>query len=1466
MRASRNCRGKSSRLPAAGLVVLVAFGLLVFAPAAQAAMGVYDNFAKNGTKGGEFTYGSGIGLKDPAVNGSGAGGANPGDVYFADRANNRVQRFDADGHFISAFGQDVVGSGPDNNGISYEVCKASAGDVCKAGIAPVSGSATGGAISEAGTIAVDQQSGNIYVGDVGFRRIQEFSATGAFVRAWGRDVVKAGQPGDNPVASAQQTLTVTASAGKYTLEFEGQKTAELSFNSSATEIQAALTGLSTIGVGNAEVSGAGPFTIKFKGLHANNPEPDIVAASGLGDPLVGGAASLVTSTLGSNGFEICNVAADCQGSPANAGTAGGFNTVGNSVTPILVAPASAPNAGDVLVADVGNRRVLEFTATGAFVRAFGWDVVAIGPGNDNTAPANQFEVCRAAAFDACRSGSNGLNVGQFTASTTSIAEDATGTIYAVDSFIGFQVQRFTLPGNVVTPNGLFDPGELSGTSVDTIAGTANYPVAIAVDTGTAPGTLGTVYVLKYFSPGSGSPAMPVQEARLLKVDPEANGGSGKVVATFGARAEIGSKISGFAGGLALNSVSSRLYATDSSSSVPVYIFDEVPPISASLDPVEVGATTATLKATITPLPIPLPTLYRFEYSKAGTGEWKSAPSGQEANIGNMPSPVQVSQTIEGLGVGQTYEYRLVAHTQFYGTVNEVTGASFKTQPIAPVVQTGAAYWSSPASTKPSLTLRGSINPGNDQTDFFFQYASEEQFQASGFTSAKVAPALPAPAGRGLSAVEVLWSITGLDPSKSYRYRLVATNSVGTSTGTERTIARPDSGARFYELISNADSFGNQVADIIAVSDDGARAAISASSLGDSQTLPNQLSPFLAGRGEDGWGVSSIMPDPAHAESGIQHALPDVSLPADLSTALWSNYSSAERIRGEFHWTFTDPDGGLRPALPVMVPVTGSGSRLTTMKLGGASAGLSTFVFQREESSAPGIQATYLPGQPLTTGDEGDIYRISGAAGPSPTLALVNRDPAGNLISNSCGAWIGSFNLGRIESIEANRGLNLRPVSADGAVTYFSARPSGSTVCSKATDRIRVFKRIGDSATVEVSKAQCTPGACSATNGDDFFQGASADGNRVFFTTTRQLVDGDDDATSDLYLYDSSPPAGQPNLVQASAKAGVEARVQESVVDIAVDGSRAYFVAEGQLATGAVASSKNLFVYQRDDAHPLGRLAFVTKLAGDDERLWRPGGKAAFAMPFSSPTGQAAGDGHLLLFGTRAKLVAGDTDSAVDLYRFNDEGAGLICLTCAGNGSFDVAVRFHLDLPSPSSTQQSRIASEDGSSVVFATVESLLAADQNSVADAYLWHEGALSLISPGNAGSSGVVSDVGGEGPMLSADGSTVYFLTTDRLLASDYDSARDAYAARIGGGFPEAEQAQTCVSPDECRTAPVVPSSAPSAGSGSFTGPGNVHGAAKCPKGKVRKKGRCVKKSGKAHEHRHSHQRRANNDRGGKR
>ncbi len=72
-----------------------------------------------------------------------------------------------------------------------------------------------GELNEPQGVAVNEETGNVYVADKGNNRIDEFSSTGTFIRAWGYDVVASGP--DNTGANGQQTVLVKASGGKFSL-------------------------------------------------------------------------------------------------------------------------------------------------------------------------------------------------------------------------------------------------------------------------------------------------------------------------------------------------------------------------------------------------------------------------------------------------------------------------------------------------------------------------------------------------------------------------------------------------------------------------------------------------------------------------------------------------------------------------------------------------------------------------------------------------------------------------------------------------------------------------------------------------------------------------------------------------------------------------------------------------------------------------------------------------------------------------------------------------------------------------------------------------------------------------------------------------------------------------------------------------------------------------------------------------
>ncbi len=105
-----------------------------------------------------------------------------GNVYVADTFDYRVQKFDANGNFLRAWGKDVKVGGV----TGYEVCLAA--DTCKAG---VNGSGDGEFNLPHG-IVVDA-AGNVYVADTYNSRIQKFDSDGNYLGQWGSGGAVAGQ-------------------------------------------------------------------------------------------------------------------------------------------------------------------------------------------------------------------------------------------------------------------------------------------------------------------------------------------------------------------------------------------------------------------------------------------------------------------------------------------------------------------------------------------------------------------------------------------------------------------------------------------------------------------------------------------------------------------------------------------------------------------------------------------------------------------------------------------------------------------------------------------------------------------------------------------------------------------------------------------------------------------------------------------------------------------------------------------------------------------------------------------------------------------------------------------------------------------------------------------------------------------------------------------------------------------------
>lgn len=91
------------------------------------------------------------------------------------------------------------------------------------------------------------------------------------------------------------TITIDATSGTWTFTYLGVTTAALAENISAANLATAITGLASVGTGNATVSGndGGPFTVTITGtLAGENDTPSVASVD-----LAGGAGTVVLTNV-----------------------------------------------------------------------------------------------------------------------------------------------------------------------------------------------------------------------------------------------------------------------------------------------------------------------------------------------------------------------------------------------------------------------------------------------------------------------------------------------------------------------------------------------------------------------------------------------------------------------------------------------------------------------------------------------------------------------------------------------------------------------------------------------------------------------------------------------------------------------------------------------------------------------------------------------------------------------------------------------------------------------------------------------------------------------------------------------------------------------------------------------------------------------------------------------------------------
>ncbi|HEY7256953.1 MAG TPA: hypothetical protein VH476_09760 [Solirubrobacterales bacterium] len=181
---------------------------------------------------------------------------------------------------------------------------------------------------------------------------------------------------------------------------------------------------------------------------------------------------------------------------------------------------------------------------------------------------------------------------------------------------------------------------------------------------------------------------------------------------------------------------------------------------------EVAPTEVTLNALINPNKAS--TSYRFQYGTTTSYGSQTLPS---EPIGSDGVDHAVSSPITGLQPGTTYHFRVVA-VNFNGPT-QGQDMTFSTPSAPTIIDTTAS-----AITTSAANLAATLGPGFRATTYHFEYGLTSSYGGMTLESSSI--------GTDNSGHPVAATVSGLAPSTTYHYRVVASNEIGTTDGPDET--------------------------------------------------------------------------------------------------------------------------------------------------------------------------------------------------------------------------------------------------------------------------------------------------------------------------------------------------------------------------------------------------------------------------------------------------------------------------------------------------------------------------------------------------------------------------------------------------------------------------------------------------------------------------------------------------------
>jgi hypothetical protein len=1266
-------------------------------------------------------------------------------------------------------------------------------------------------------VAVDQSTGDIYVGDSGNDRVEKFSASGEFILMFGGgvdettganvctaasgDVCGAGKPDPSPSGD-----------GHGFFGDPGESTTGIAVDQSTHHVYVTDRSAQLIEMFTAE----GQFVSQFQ------------APS---DAEVRGGNALAVDTHG-NIYVADGNGCGCVRKYGSTGTPDATNPLIGFGTLLSAFAVATDSEDDLYVVDAGASDVQKFTEDGTLVSSGNY-ALGLDSGKDPTGVA---------------------------------VDPRTGDVYVLDSGLNGALE-YDPAGELLSsaaPENGFGLSSARGIAFDD--STSDLLLGRGQERNTV-GAFGAPVILPDVTSEPASAVQPTSATLNGTVNPASTTVTGCRFAfgpdtSYGRLApcaeSVGSgdsdvPVHADVTGLAPNTIyHERLEATNSSGTSTGN--DETfttpgPPTICQGPSVEPDNKSATVQAGLDP--DGFATEYHLEYgTTSGYGTNVPVP---DAALGAEGECQSLSVGLDGLLPETQYHYRLVAHNSA-GTT-EGPDETFETLPPALIESESVSDVSAT-----SATLGTQIDPLGLDTTYHFEFGPSPAYGTS-------VPIPDGQLGSGSVGASASAHLQGLAPATLYHYRVVADNELGSSVGPDHTFLTQASEAptslldnRQWEMVTPPNK---QTAAVEPISEQNGLivAAASGDALAYATTAPDEPNPQgavdetqeLSVRTDEGWQQQTFtfphMAATSHPigfgteyrffSSDLSHAIVQPFGPFDPSLSVEASERTAF-LRTDF--ASGNPSAACTGSClrPLVTGATGYANVPAGTIFGDEEDGEST----EDPGCLVGCGPNFVAGTPdlshvivkastgLTAGSEGGLYEWS----------------AGQL------KFIGVGSIGDGDMGNGNSGEIHNAISQDGSRVILDGESEGEEGLL-----------LRDTATSETVKLDAVQSGAGEGAGDPHFQGASSDDSRIFFTDPQPLTEHS--GGSDLYECQIVERAGRLacELTDLTPLAsGEPAQVAGEILGLSEDGSWVYFVASGVLAPDAV-PGPNLYVAHWNGTEWDTKL--IAQLSGGDNHDWS---EETFQQP-----ARVSPNGLWLAFMSQRQITGYDNRDArsgepdAEVYLYDAARGRLLCPSCDPTGARPLGVPYYelssgeggitggnaawepqeLVAANVPGWQQTRINGDveryqsrylsDGGRLFFNSDDALVPHDVNGTEDVYEYEppgvtcttasaayaeqaQGCVGLISSGTSSSESGFLDA-------SESGEDVFFLTSERLLPQDFDTSLDIYDAHECSEASPCLATPTlappaCTTGDQCKPAPSPqPTGFGPPSSQTFSGAGNL-------------------------------------------